>query len=178
MNRTTLDRLLSASGAAIALVLLFAGGLMVWAHVYVHDQVKSQLVSEQIFFPAKGSTALASDKIGPYLDKYAGEQMETGAQAEAWADHYIAVHLVEIGGGKTYAQLSAASQADPTNTKLAAQVDTVFRGQTLRGLLLNAYAFDTMATIALFGAYVAFAGAVVLGALSALGFRHARHQRA
>ena len=174
MNRATLDRLLSASGAVIALVLLLAGILLTWAYAYVHNQVTNQLTSEQIFFPAKDSDALSSPEIGPYLEQYAGEQLTTGVQAEAWADHFIAVHLQEMTGGKTYAELSAAAQAAPTDTKLATEVDTVFRGETLRGLLLNAYAFDTMATVALFGAIVSYVGAVLLGLLSLLGWRHAR----
>ncbi|PZE23245.1 MULTISPECIES: hypothetical protein [unclassified Curtobacterium] len=174
MNRTVLDRLLSASGAVIALVLLLAGVLMTWAHVYVHDQVRDQLVAEKIQFPAKGSDALKSKDIGPYLNRYAGQQLETGAQAKAWADHYIAVHLREMTGGKTYSELSAEAQAHPKDAALAAEVDTVFRGETLRGLLLNAYAFDTMATLALIGAVVAYAGAVVMAVLALLGLRHAR----
>jgi len=147
---------------------------MTWVHVYVHDQVRSQLVAEDIYFPEKGSDALASDKIGPYLNQYAGQQLETGAQAEAWADHYIAVHLDEMTGGKTYADLSEEAQANPDDAELQAQVETVFRGETLRGLLLNAYAFDTMATFALVGAIVAYVGAVVMAILALLGLRHAR----
>ncbi|GAA3342864.1 hypothetical protein GCM10017714_33060 [Curtobacterium pusillum] len=178
MNRTALDRLLSASGAVIAVVLLLAGVLMTWAHVYVHDQVREQLVAQKIFFPAKGSKALASKEIGPYLNRYAGQQLETGAQAKAWADHYIAVHLEEMTGGQTYAQLSTKAQADPDDQKLQSEVETVFRGETLRGLLLNAYAFDTVATFALIGAVVAYVGAVVMAFLAALGFRHARRAAA
>jgi hypothetical protein len=84
------------------------------------------------------------------------------------------VHLQAIGGGKTYAQLSTAAQADPTNTKLAAQVETVFKGQTLRGLLLNAYAFATMGTIAGIAAIVSFVGAGLLLIMAAFGFLHLR----
>jgi hypothetical protein len=99
----------------------------------------------------------------------------TGQQAEAYADHFIAVHLVEIGGGKTYAQLSAESIAAPNNAKLAAQVSTVFKGETLRGLLLNAYAFGKMGTLAGIGAIVAFAGAALMLLLSGLGLVHRRN---
>ncbi len=71
--------------------------------------------------------------------------MTTGAQAEVYADHFIANHLKEIGGGKTYAQLARRHRwPTRTNAALAAQVQTVFRGETLRGLLLNAYAFWKM----------------------------------
>jgi hypothetical protein len=77
------------------------------------------------------------------MRQYGGQQLTTGAQAEVYADHFIANHLKAIGGGKTYAQLSAEAIAQPKNAALAAQVATVFKGETLRGLLLNAYAWCT-----------------------------------
>jgi hypothetical protein len=91
-----------------------------------------------------------------------------------YADHFIAVHLKEVGGGKTYAELSSAAQADKTNTELAAQVQTMFKGETLRGLLLNAYAFGTMGTIAGIAAIAAFIAAGVMLLLSGLGLIHSR----
>ena len=174
MRRKTFDALLTVGGLAIAIVLLTAGGLLSWAHSYVKGQVHTQLAQQQIFFPPKGSAALAPKEIGPYLNKYAGQQLLTGAQANAYANHFIAVHLKEIGGGKTYSQLSADAIANPKDTKLAATVATVFKGTTLRGLLLNAFAFATMCTIAGIAATVAYVGAGVLLLLSALGFWHLR----
>ncbi len=174
MNRKTLDRLLAGGGMLVAAVLLVAGGLLTWAHNFVGNQVHTQLSQQKIFFPPKGSDALASPEIGPYLNKYAGEQLLTGAQAKAYADHFIKVHLDEMTGGQTYAQLSSKAQQNPSDTKLAGQVQTVFRGETLRGLLLNAYAFDTMGTIAGIAAIAAFIGAAAMAALSFLGFAHAR----
>ena len=171
MNRKTLDRLLATGGLVIAAVLVAAGALLTWAHTYVHNEVHSQLSAQKVYFPPKGSDALKPADIGPYLNKYAGKQLLTGAQAKAYADHFIAVHLKEIGGGQTYSQLSAQAQKDPTNTKLSGEVQTVFRGETLRGLLLNAYAFDTMGNIA---SIVSFLGAGVMALLGALGFVHAR----
>ena len=105
---------------------------------------------------------------------YGGQQLTTGAQAQVYADHFIANHLKEIGGGKTYAQLSALSIAQPGNTALAAQVATVFKGETLRGLLLNAYAFGTMGMIAGIAAIAAFIAGAVMLVLSGLGLMHAR----
>ncbi|HLY33134.1 MAG TPA: hypothetical protein VKQ07_01250 [Jatrophihabitantaceae bacterium] len=174
MNRKTLDRLLAAGGAALAALLIVGGALLTWAHTYVHNEVHSQLSAQKIFFPPKGSQALASPEIGPYLNKYAGQQLTTGPQAKAYANHFIRVHLNEMTGGQTYSQLSTKAQADPTNTKLATEVATVFRGETLRGLLLNAYAFDTLGYIAFIGSIVAYLGAVVMGVLAGLGFWHAR----
>src|SRR6185437_14621555 len=108
------------------------------------------------------------------MRQYAGQQLTTGAQAEVYADHFIANHLKIIGGGKTYAQLSAESLAKPGDTALVAQVATVFRGEALRGLLLNAYAFGTMGTIAGIAAIAAYIAALVMLLLSSFGLAHAR----
>jgi len=174
MRRRTFDVLLATSGLIVAAVLLAAGGLLTWAHSFVNDQVTSQLTSQKIFFPPKGDAALASPEIKPYLEQYAGQQLTNGAQAKAYADHFIAVHINEMTGGKTYAQVSAASMAAPSNTKLADLVQTVFRGETLRGLLLNSYAFWQMGQIALYGAIASFIGAGVMLLLSLAGFAHLR----
>jgi hypothetical protein len=84
------------------------------------------------------------------------------------------VHLDKIGGGKTYAQLSAQSLANPSNAALKAQVDTVVKGETLRGLLLNAYAFWQIGQIALIAGIAALVAAAVMLVLSVLGFLHLR----
>jgi hypothetical protein len=70
--------------------------------------------------------------------------------------------------------LSAAALAQPKNTALAEQVQTMFRGETLRGLLLNAYGFWQMGQIMLIGAILAFAGAAVLLIMSLFGIAHLR----
>jgi len=176
MRRKTLDALLTTGGLVVAAVLLIAGGLLTYGHSFVHNEVKTQLAAQQIYFPAAGSAGLQDPAIKPYLTKYAGKQLLDGPEAKAFADHYIAVHLKAAGGGKTYAQLSTAAQADPTNTVLAGQVATAFKGETLRGMLLNAYAFDTMGQLALIAAIVAFGGAGLMLLLSILGFVHLRKE--
>jgi hypothetical protein len=131
-------------------------------------------------FPGENNPGLsalpADDKAA--VSQYAGQQVVSGAQAKVFADNYIAAHLKNIGGGKTYSELSAASLANPTDQKLSAQVQTVFRGETLRGLLLNAYAFDTMAMVAQIAAFGAFVVGALLLILSALGFYHAGRVKA
>jgi hypothetical protein len=110
------------------------------------------------------------------MSAYAGQLMTTGAQAKTYADHFIAVHLKEIGGGKTYSQLSAESQAQPNNADLKAGVDTLFQDNTLRGLLLllNAYAFWQMGQIALIASIVSLAAGAIMLILAGLGFWHSR----
>jgi hypothetical protein len=100
--------------------------------------------------------------------------MTTGAQAQAYADHFIAVHLQGIGGGKTYSQLSAQAMAQPKNTALAGEVAAIFKGTTLRSMLLEAYGFWTMGQIALIAAITAYAAAGLMLILSILGFIHLR----
>lgn len=174
MRRKTFDALLTSAGLVLAIVLVAAGGLLLWAHNFVDNQVHSQLAAQQIYFPKAGSESLNDPAVKPYLSQYAGQQLVTGAQAEAYANHFIAVHINEMAGGKTYSQLSAESLANPNDTKLAGQVQTVFRGETLRGLLLNAYAFGKMGEIALIAAITAFVAAGLLLVLSALGYAHLR----
>src|ERR1035437_1935366 len=113
MRRKTFDALLTSFGLVLAAILLASGALLTWASSFVGDQVNTQLSQQQIFFPPKGPTT-ASPEIGPFLNQYAGQQLLTGQQAEAYADHFIAVHLKEAGGGLTYAPLSTKAQAAPT----------------------------------------------------------------
>ena len=176
MNRSFVDRLVSATGAIVGVVLLAAAALLFYAHSYVHGQVTDQLREQQISFPAAGSESITSlpqaDQAA--ITQYAGQKMVNGAQARAFSDHYIKVHLAEVADGQTYSQVSAKAQANPDDQKLAGQVQTLFRGETLRGLLLNAYAWDTMATVAFIAAWISLAAGVLLLLLAAFGLRHAR----
>jgi hypothetical protein len=159
------------AGFAAAVILLAAGGLLLWGSAYVHNTVQGQLSSQQIFFPPKA--AFASPKAGteitpsmiPSVSQYAGQQLLTGQQAEAYADHFIAVHIANMSGGKTYSQLSAASLAAPNNTKLAGLVNTVFKGESLRSMLLNAYGWWKVSQITYIAAIISFG----LGGLTLIG---------
>lgn len=176
MRRKTFDALAATAGLILAATLVVAGILLTWGQSFVSSEVHNQLVAQKIVFPAKGSAALkelpAADAAA--MSRYAGQQMTSGAQAQTWADHFIAVHLLKIGGGKTYSQLSAESLAHPSDTALAGQVETVFRGETLRGMLLNAYGFWKMGQIMAIAAIASFASAALLLLLSAFGYVHMR----
>jgi len=110
----------------------------------------------------------------PSVAQYAGQQLLTGAQARVYADDFIAVHLSEMPYGGVYSKISAASIANPSNTQLAALKQTSFTGTTLRGLLLEAYAFSKIGTVMLWGAIASFILAAIMSALVGLGLRHAR----
>ena len=176
MRRRTFDALATMAGVVLAVVLAIGGGLLLWGHSVISNDVHTQLAAQKIVFPAANSPEI---KALPAVDAtamkpYAGQLLTTGSQAEVWADHFIAVHLREIGGGQTYSQLSAKSMAQPKNTALAQQVQTIFRGETLRGLLLNAYGWWQMGQIMLISAFVAFGAASLFLILSGLGFWHLR----
>jgi hypothetical protein len=173
MRRRTFDALAATAGVVIAGLLLVAGGLLTWGHNFVTNEVHTQLAAQKIVFPPADSPAVKGAEFAP-MRQYGGQLMTTGAQAQVYADHFIAVHLTEIGGGQTYSQLSAKALAQPKNAALAAQVQTMFRGETLRGLLLNAYAFWTIGQIMLWAAIAAFAGAGLLLLLAIFGFIHLR----
>lgn len=173
MRRRVFDLLASGIGALLVVVLTVAGGLLLWGNNFASNSVHDQLAKQQIFFPPKGSPAL-TPQIAPYLNQYAGQQVLTGPQAEAYADHFIAVHLSEMPYGGVYSKISAAAMADPKNTQLADLKTTSFQGTTLRGLLLEAYAFGTFATIALWAAIASFIGAFLMAILTGLGLWHAR----
>ncbi len=176
MRRRTFDALMVVAGLALTAILVVAGVLLLWGNSFANSQVRSQLAAQKIVFP---TTSNAEFKALPKSDQaamkvYAGQEMLTGAQAQTYADHFIAVHLGEIGGGLTYSQLSAKSMAQPNNAKLAGQVATVFKGTTLRSMLLTAYAFWKLGEIALISAIVSFIGAAIMLALSLAGVWHLR----
>jgi len=177
--RKTMDKLVSWTGLIVAVVLLVAGGLLTWASNFVADNVKQQFAAQNITMPVAAAFPEGQAK---YLEPYAGQPLENGQQAKAYADHYILAHMNAQSGGKTYSQISgefmkmakdpAADKAEVA--KLGELRQTLFMGNTLRGLLLNAYAFGTMGTIALYAAIGAFVAAGVFLVLGLLGLRHAK----
>jgi hypothetical protein len=199
MKRKTFDALLSTGGLVVAILLVAAGAMLGWAHSFVNDNVRTQLSQQQVTFPSTAVIKAQNDPdITKYVTPYAGQQLVNGKQAQVFADHYIKVHLDSAAkdagyAGKTYATIgpiqsdlkakvaAATASNDPSLTALQAQLDSVnglrdtqFKGETLRGLLLNGYAFWKMGQIAGIAAIVSFIGAGVMLLLSALGFLHLR----
>jgi hypothetical protein len=176
MRRRTFDVMATIAGLVLAVVLAIGGGLLLWGHSVVSTNVHNQLAAQKVVFPTANSPEIkalpANDATA--MKQYAGQLMTTGAQAETYADHFIAVHLIKIGGGKTYSQLSGAALAQPNNAALQTEVATVFKGTTLRGMLLNAYGWWQMGQIILISAIVAFCAAGLFLILSGLGFLHLR----
>lgn len=174
MRRRTFDTLMSAGGLVLVMVLAVSGALLFVGYDFANGNVETQMKAQNIFFPEAGSEAIADPRIEPFVAPYAGQQVVTGEQARVYAEHYIGVHLQDVADGKTYSEVSALSQQNPGNAELAGQVQTLFRGETLRGLLLNAYAFWKMGQIAKLAGIAAFALAGIMAVLSVLGFWHLR----
>ena len=189
LKRRTIDGVLVGIGAVVALVLVAAGGLLTWGASFSSDYVHDELASQNIAFP--DANALKADGRSDLLD-HAGASVDTGKEAEAYAS-YIDGHLQAIAGGQTYADLGTpertaiaavtAAKADGSTEAqiatlqgkadtLTGQRNTLFKGETLRGLLLSAFAWSTVGTIAGIAAMVAFAAAAVMVVLVAFGARH------
>jgi len=180
MRRKVFDTLASAGGALIVVVLLVAGGLLMWGQSFANSEVHNQLAMQDITFPpasafahAKPGTEITPSMI-PSVSQYAGQQLLTGAQAEVYANDFIAVHLSEMPYGGVYAKVSAAALAHPTDASLKAVESTVFQGTTLRGLLLEAYGFSMFGEIAFWAGIAAFVLAFLMAILVGLGLWHAR----
>jgi hypothetical protein len=151
------------------LVLACCAGVGYWAHSFTHDQVRSQLSEQQVTFPPAGSPAITSLPAAnaSAMGQYAGQAMVTGDQAHTYAQNFIAVHLGEIGAGKTYSYWSGKALAEQKTNPKQFVIDngialTLFRGETLRSLLLQAWAFWFAGTLALYAAIVLTLGSLVV----------------
>lgn len=174
-DRKTVDVVFVLLGLVATVVLLAVGTLAWVASDFAKSTVKNELSAQKIFFPEANSPALKSlpdaDRVA--MEKYAGMQLTTGDQAKVYADNFIGVHLSKIAGGKTYSEVSSEAMSKPDDAKLAAQKQTLFQGETLRGLLLgDGYAYWTIGQIAYYAAAAAFAGAGVMVILILFGMRH------
>jgi hypothetical protein len=169
VSQKQFHRFLAVSSLAIAVVLVVGAGLLLMGKQFAGSQVKTQLVQEKIAFPAANSAGLSATEF-PGLQQYAGQAVDSGVKAKAYADEYIWVHMMAASGNKTYAEASAAAMAAPTDTKLAGIKATLFQGDMLRSSLLTAYAFSVLGIIAGYAAIACLIGAILflLGSLLAL----------
>jgi hypothetical protein len=193
MKRRTLDIVFSAGGLGVAVLLLILGMVMTSNASFAKTYVRNQLVEQKISFkPA--NTLTAEEKKSPCVVKYAGQALTTGKQAECYANEFIALHLKSIPGtsGKTYAelgdtqtqlktQIADAQKTDAPSvaglqkqlTDVTSARETVFKGETLRGLLLTSYGFSVLGAKGGQAATVAYLVAGLLALLSLAGFAHA-----
>lgn len=178
MDRKAWDRLVSTSALVVAIVLIVVGAAAIYGGNFGRDNVTDRLAPEHVQFPP--AEAMTPEELAEVGD-FAGQQVVNGEQAEAYA-RYIGGHLVFINDGATYAETSAAAREEGIDPDVAAELqakaDTLFKGETLRSILLNAYGWWTVATIALLAGWVMVVAGIVLTVLAILGFRHARRATA
>jgi hypothetical protein len=174
MDRSNWDKIVSGAGAVVAVVLLALGAMAIYGGNFGQQNVRDRLEPQNITFPP--AEAMSPEEKAE-LGEFAGQQVTNGVQAEAFS-RYIGGHLVDVNDGKTYSETSSEARAleddDPAKAEMDAKVQTLFRGETLRSILLNAYGWWTVATIALWAGVAMLIAGVALGILSILGFVHAR----
>jgi hypothetical protein len=174
-DRKTIDKVFILLGVAATVVLLAVGGVAWKGANFAQDSVRDELAAQKISFPPKGSPAIAALPAADQakVNQYAGQLVDDGPKAKVYANNFIGVHLSEIAGGKTYAEVSSEALKDPSNAKLQGQKQALFQGETLRGLLLgDGYAYWTFGQIMQYAAVVAFAGAAVMALLVLAGLGH------
>lgn len=174
-ERKAIDKVFVLLGIAMTVTLLAISGLAWYGYTFAGGMVKDQLSAQRIYFPEKDSPAFngLSEEHQKEVERFAGQLLTTGEQAKVYANNYIGAHLENIGGGKTYAEISDEARANPNDEKLQQQKTSLFQGETLRGMLLGTgYAFWTFAMIAKYAAIAAFAGALIMIVLVFLGMQH------
>lgn len=177
VQRKTLDAVFVLIGLVATVVLVVIGTLALWGYNFATTSVKNELTAQKIYFPPKGSPAL-DPKEFPGLQKYAGQLVDDGPKAKAYANEFIGKHLEKVASGKTYAEVSSAALKDPSNQTLQQQKQVLFQGETLRGLLLgDGYAYWTFGTMAQYAAIASFIGAGVMALLVVLGWMHLLRQK-
>ena len=174
MDRSNWDKIVSGAGAVVAVVLIALGAMAVYGGNFGQQNVRDRLEPQNITFPpAEAMTPEERADIGAF----AGQKVENGVQAEAFS-RYIGGHLVGINDGATYSETSAAAREEGIDPDVAAELqgkaDSLFKGETLRSILLNAYGWWTVATIALWAGIAMLIAGAALGLLSILGFKHAK----
>jgi hypothetical protein len=146
MDRSNWDKIVSGAGVVVAVVLIALGAMAIYGGNFGRQNVRDRLEPQNISFPpAQAMTPQEKAEIGAF----AGQKVENGVQAEAFS-RFIAGHLEAVNGGATYSETSAAARAEGVDPQVAvdlqAKADTLFKGETLRSILLNAYGWWTIAT--------------------------------
>jgi hypothetical protein len=189
LKRRTIDSVLISFGAVLTVALLVAGSLLTWGSNFAADYVDDELSSQNIAFP---DAAALEEEGRTDLLKFAGHAVNTGPEAEGYAS-FIDGHLQGIADGMTYADMGTpereakaavtAAQEDGASEAAIAELqgkadaisgqrNTLFKGETLRGLLLTAFAWSTVGRIAGYAAIAAFAAGGLMLVLVVLGLRH------
>lgn len=173
MKRKTFDKIVTTIGAGLTVFLFVIAGLANWGASFASDSVTSQLKAQLITMPPATGNPDESADVTTYFKAHGGKLMTTGKDAQMYADHFIGFHMSKM---PTYADASAAARSATPENKAAAEatVETVFKGNMLRGTLLTAYAFGTLGELAGYGAIAALVGGLLMLVLTIAGVIHLR----
>jgi hypothetical protein len=173
MKRKTFDKIVTTVGAGLAVFLFVVAALANWGASFASDSVASQLKAQLITMPPSTGNADEPADVTAYFKAHGGKLMATGKDAQMYADHFIGFHMSKM---PTYAEASAAARSATPENKAAADatVETVFKGNMLRGTLLTAYAFGTLGELAGYGAIAALIGGLLMLVLTIAGVIHLR----
>lgn len=173
-EKRAVDTVFILLGVTATVILLIASALTWYGYKFSTNMVKTELSAQKIYFPKAGSPGFEAAEY-PGLQKYAGQLVDDGIKAKAYANEYIGHHLEKVAGGKTYSEVSALAMKDPTNAKLAGQKQTLFMGETLRGILLgDGYAYWMFGMIAMYVSIALFIGACATALLSFVCYQSLR----
>lgn len=169
-RRTRVDFLTTRRIVEVVLtvVLGVSAGLLYYASDFGLGMVRDQLTAQGVSFPPAGPALSPAEYPG--LQRYAGQKVDSGPKAKAYADQYIRHHLSKVAGGQKYAEVSEKSRANPTDVTLARQRTTLFEGKTLRGLLLFAWGWSVVNTIGHYAAIALFAAFLLMLLLTVADF--------
>lgn len=176
MTQSNLNRTLGIIGLILTIVLLLGAIAAKVGQNFVTNQISNQLSREKISFPPLGSPEL-DPKTFPSLQQYAGQKVDTGFKAKAYADDFIWVHMMKASNNKTYAEVSSLVKQNPNDIKLANLKNTLFQGDMLRSSLLTAYAFSVMGIIAGWAFYTLIALSVIVFTLSTWYLAKTKNQK-
>jgi len=179
MKRITFDKIVTFVGFGLAILFLIFAGLLNWGASFATENVRSQLANQNIAFPiAQAMPAATKDQLA----KWAGMQVTTGEMARDYSDLFILEHMksstkAAIGKEATYSEISGMYtrlvRGGSTDTVQIAKLEdlrqSLFMGNTLRGLLLQAYAFGTLGAIASYAALSSLIGSALFFLLSIAG---------
>lgn len=195
MKRRTLDIAFSIGGLLVAGLLLVLGLVLTNQANFADDYVTEQLGEQKIEF-TKAEFLSEEEAASACLVKYAGTALDSGKKAECYANEYIALHMRESATeagytDATYAtlggvqrglrtDLQAATDAGQPTDEIQANLDavtqlreTMFKGDTLRGLLLTTYGFSIFGERAALAATIVYIFAALMALLSIAGLVHA-----
>lgn len=153
------------------MLCVLVGAAAIFGGTYAHGFVTDQLEQEKITMPTSAAISALDDQTSrDVLSKWEGQPLTTGPQAKAYADNFIWQHMKKASNGRTYQQLGddikkaqSEGKSQDEIKKLQDTRTSSFQGDSLRGILLSAYGWWLVGSIALWaGIALAVIGVILL----------------